>query len=99
MSMEVRAQRRIEKSAPEQAGADHERDFDFTNTDFGRIRELIYQRAGIALSDHKRDMAYSRLARRLRACGKSSFSAYLDELEHAKGPAEWEGFTNARTTN
>jgi chemotaxis protein methyltransferase CheR len=97
--MEVRAQRSIDKSAPAQAGADHERDFDFTSADFGRIRELIYQRAGIALSDHKRDMAYSRLARRLRACGKSSFSAYLDSLERDNDPDEWEAFTNALTTN
>ena len=97
--MEVRAQRRIDDTAPQHAAADHERDFDFTESDFTRIRELIYQRAGIALSDHKRDMAYSRLARRLRACGKSSFSAYLDALEHDNDPAEWEAFTNALTTN
>ena len=97
--MEARAQRSNEKSAPATAGVDHERDFDFTNADFGRIRALIYQRAGIALSDHKRDMAYSRLARRLRARGKSSFCAYLDELEREDDPVEWEAFTNALTTN
>jgi chemotaxis protein methyltransferase CheR len=97
--MEARAQRRNEKTAPAASGAEHERDFDFTNADFGRIRALIYQRAGIALSDHKRDMAYSRLARRLRARGKSSFSDYLDELERSDDPDEWEAFTNALTTN
>ncbi len=99
--MEVRAQRRIDETAPQHAGTDHERDFRFSRNaaDFTRIRELIYQRAGIALSDHKRDMAYSRLARRLRACGHSSFSAYLDALEHDDDPAEWEAFTNALTTN
>ncbi|WP_436967850.1 hypothetical protein [Burkholderia multivorans] len=43
------------------------RDFAFTGADFARIRALIHRRAGISLSDHKRDMAYSRLARRLRA--------------------------------
>lgn len=57
-------------------GPDVERDFEFTAADFGRIRELIHRRAGISLSDHKRDMAYSRLARRLRACGLDTFKQF-----------------------
>jgi chemotaxis protein methyltransferase CheR len=76
-----------------------ERDFEFTSADFARIRELIHRRAGISLSDHKRDMAYSRLARRLRARGLESFRHYLDLLESEQDPAEWEAFTNALTTN
>lgn len=36
---------------------------------FRRICQLIYQRAGIVLADHKRDMVYNRLVRRLRALG------------------------------
>ncbi|HVE10105.1 MAG TPA: CheR family methyltransferase [Paraburkholderia sp.] len=75
------------------------RDFEFTSADFTRIRELIYRRAGISLSDHKRDMAYSRLARRLRALGLDSFRLYLDQLEAGDDPAEWEAFTNSLTTN
>ncbi|WP_459719807.1 CheR family methyltransferase, partial [Paraburkholderia sp. 2C] len=75
------------------------RDFEFTSADFTRIRELIYRRAGISLSDHKRDMAYSRLARRLRTLGLDSFRDYLDQLEASDDPAEWEAFTNALTTN
>ena len=79
----------------------HERDFDMSDADFARIRTLIHQRAGIALSPIKRDMVYSRLARRLRALGMVSFRDYLDQLEN--GPAgrsgEWEEFTNALTTN
>jgi chemotaxis protein methyltransferase CheR len=76
-----------------------ERDFEFTSADFTRIRELIHRRAGISLSDHKRDMAYSRLARRLRARGLDNFRHYLDLLESEQDPAEWEAFTNALTTN
>lgn len=75
------------------------RDFAFTLADFARIRDLIYQRAGIALADHKREMVYSRLARRLRVLGLSNFAAYLDRLEADTGDAEWEAFTNALTTN
>ncbi|WP_244816151.1 CheR family methyltransferase [Caballeronia sp. Lep1P3] len=80
-------------------GPEVERDFEFTVADFARIRELIHRRAGISLSDHKRDMAYSRLARRLRACGLDTFKQYLDRLESNDDNAEWEAFVNALTTN
>ncbi|VXC64429.1 chemotaxis regulator, protein-glutamate methyltransferase [Burkholderia sp. 8Y] len=80
-------------------GPEVERDFEFTVADFARIRELIHRRAGISLSDHKRDMAYSRLARRLRACGMDTFKQYLDRLESNDDNAEWEAFVNALTTN
>ncbi|WP_369054213.1 CheR family methyltransferase [Burkholderia gladioli] len=75
------------------------RDFAFTGEDFARIRALIHRRAGISLSEHKRDMAYSRLARRLRALGLDSFRDYLDRLERDNDPVEWEAFTNSLTTN
>jgi chemotaxis protein methyltransferase CheR len=80
-------------------GSEVERDFEFTPADFARIRDMIHRRAGISLSDHKRDMAYSRLARRLRACGMDTFRQYLDRLESNENNAEWEAFTNALTTN
>lgn len=81
------------------SGMDVERDFEFTASDFSRIRDLIHRRAGISLSDHKRDMAYSRLARRLRAVNIDTFKQYLDQLEAQPNSAEWEAFTNALTTN
>ena len=71
----------------------------FTTQDFARVRTLIYQRAGIALSEHKQDMVYGRLARRLRAIGESSFASYLDFLERHPAHDEWIAFTNALTTN
>lgn len=74
------------------------REFEFLAADFERVRRLIYQRAGISLSDIKQDMVYSRLARRLRSTGASSFTQYLDRLERAGG-AEWEQFINSLTTN
>ncbi|MFL9610370.1 CheR family methyltransferase [Methylobacillus sp. Pita2] len=75
------------------------KEFDFTEADFARVRKLIYQAAGISLSDSKHEMVYSRLARRLRATGISSFQHYLDVLESGSGSDEWEAFTNALTTN
>jgi chemotaxis protein methyltransferase CheR len=43
------------------AAPDH---YPFTQDDFTRIRALIYEMAGISLAPGKRDMVYSRLARR-----------------------------------
>lgn len=76
-----------------------DREFDFTAQDFERVSALIYRCAGIALNPRKQNMVYGRLSRRLRACGKASFNAYLDMLEAAPEAAEWEAFTNALTTN
>jgi chemotaxis protein methyltransferase CheR len=76
-----------------------EREFDFTASDFSRVRKLIYQHAGISLSEAKTDMVYSRVGRRLRALGYDTFKEYLDWLERQQDAAEWEAFTNALTTN
>ena len=75
------------------------KEFNFTRSDFERVRALIYQRAGISLADSKNEMVYSRLARRLRATGIVSFGRYLDDLEAGRLGEEWESFTNALTTN
>ncbi|PKO45052.1 MAG: chemotaxis protein CheR [Betaproteobacteria bacterium HGW-Betaproteobacteria-22] len=75
------------------------REFGFTSQDFARVRHLIYQHAGISLSEAKSDMVYSRIGRRLRTVGAVSFKQYLDSLESENDPAEWEAFTNALTTN
>lgn len=75
-----------------------DREFSFSAADFERVRKLIYQQAGISLSPIKQDMVYSRLARRLRATGKKTFSEYLDFLERGNGE-EWERFINSLTTN
>jgi len=74
------------------------REFLFTDQDFERIRKLIYDRAGIALSPIKRDMVYSRLARRLRVTNIRTFGEYLRLLEQGN-PTELEAFTNSLTTN
>ncbi|SUG83781.1 chemotaxis protein methyltransferase [Salmonella enterica subsp. enterica] len=66
---------------------------------FRRICQLIYQRAGIVLADHKRDMVYNRLVRRLRALGLDDFGRYLSMLEANQNSAEWQDFINALTTN
>lgn len=74
------------------------REFKFTTKDFKRVQKLIYDHAGISLSESKQELVYSRLARRLRATGIRHFEEYLDMLER-DDEAEWEAFTNALTTN
>jgi len=73
--------------------------FEFRHKDFLRVQRMIYARAGIALADHKREMVYSRLSRRLRSLGKHEFGSYLDALEHQPEHPEWQDFVNALTTN
>lgn len=74
-----------------------EREFVFTQVDFERIRNLIRDRVGISLSDKKRDLVYSRIARRLRALELKQFSDYLDYL--MVNDHEIQDFINALTTN
>ncbi len=81
------------------AARESEREFVFTPRDFERVSKLIHRKAGIVLNDSKEDMVYSRLARRLRDVGLASFKQYLDQLESGTMDQEWEGFTNALTTN
>jgi len=70
-----------------------------SDTHFRRISELIYQRAGIVLADHKREMVYNRLVRRLRILGLNDFSSYMALLESDSNSPEWQAFINALTTN
>lgn len=73
------------------------REFHYSNSDFEKVRELIYKRAGIKLADSKKQLVYSRLARRLRALEISKFVDYLTYLE--ANEEEFEEFVNALTTN
>ena len=78
------------------------RDLVMTDDDFERIARLIYQRAGIVLARHKREMVYSRLSRRLRVHGLTRFHDYLTMLEASLSRSdhdEWPAFINALTTN
>ena len=75
-----------------------DREFEFTQADFDRIREMIRVKAGIALAPAKQDMVYSRLARRLRSLGLRRFDDYLQRLDHGD-KSEWETFINSLTTN
>ncbi|WMN58743.1 protein-glutamate O-methyltransferase CheR [Pseudoalteromonas xiamenensis] len=74
------------------------KEFALSDTDFKAISEKVYKACGIVLGPHKREMVYSRLARRIRATGLSSFEEYLSYLED-NPEAEFSSFINAITTN
>lgn len=76
-----------------------EREFAWTSADFSRVQSLIYKHAGISLHDGKHAMVYSRLSRRLRETGHTSFDTYLDWLDRHGDAEEWQQFVNALTTN
>jgi len=73
-------------------------DFKLSDAEFDRIRVLVREHTGIALSDAKRQLVYGRLARRLRALKLTDFSSYISILERGE-PTELQEFTNAVTTN
>ena len=72
--------------------------FDFSDADFRRLKRMIFDYAGISLNDNKKPMAYSRLTKRLRQIGLTTFREYLDFVE-TSGSEEHVRFINALTTN
>jgi len=77
-----------------------DQEFNFSATDFEKVRELIYQHAGISLNPGKQAMVYSRLSRRLRDTSHRSFASYLQWLQSASASdPEWQEFINCLTTN
>ena len=74
-------------------------EFVMSDEEFDRIAMRIRAMSGIVLKAHKRQMVYTRLARRLRALRLTSFTDYLDLLDRPEGAPELEAFSNALTTN
>ena len=83
--------------AREEPASEPVREFAFSETDFRTLSRLAYEHAGIVLSDSKRNLVYSRLSRRLRILGLSSFRAYREFL--ATDDHEIESFINSISTN
>lgn len=73
------------------------REFAFSDADFRTLKQLAYDYAGIALSESKENLIYSRLSRRLRALKLQSFHEYCAYL--AETPSEIENFINSISTN
>ncbi len=77
---------------------DTSREFEFTDGDFSFLRNLVSEHTGIALGDHKRQLVYGRLTRRLRQLHIANFSEYCRYVEKNAGDEIGE-IVNAITTN
>lgn len=76
------------------------KEFAFTDKDFRFLSELVYDKTGIVLAEHKRNMVYSRLTRRLRTLGIHTFEDYIALLKHPDIHTDEIGnLVNAITTN
>ncbi len=75
-----------------------DREFRFTDSDFARIRTLVGELTGIAMTESKREMVYSRLVRRVRYLGLDNFADYCTLLQEGD-EGELVQFVNALTTN
>ena len=76
-----------------------EGEFVFTAEDFRHIAQTLHSHAGIALSEGKAALVYSRLAKRLRLLGLRSFRDYCALIEGVEGVDERQAMTAALTTN
>lgn len=74
------------------------KEFLLTDQEFETISNKVYEACGIVLGSHKREMVYSRLARRIRALNLTSFAQYIVYLDEHKRE-EFSHFINAITTN
>lgn len=78
---------------------DQEREFAFSDRDFTFLAGLVSKRTGIMLAEGKKNMVYSRLARRLRALGFKNFAEYCELVQSESGDEEMNNLVNALTTN
>ncbi len=74
-------------------------EFPFTNSDFRYIAEIAYQESGLSLPDAKSQLVYTRLVKRLRENGLSSFREYCDLVRSPSGSTERQVMVAALTTN
>jgi chemotaxis protein methyltransferase CheR len=92
--------RQVERFKPAQTTAvDVAREFEFSDADFRSLAELARAHTGIALTESKRNLVYSRLSRRLRTLGLTSFREYRELLQSPDGEEEIERFINSISTN
>lgn len=74
-------------------------EFSFNREDFATIADLLKRSSGIHLPESKSALVYSRLVKRLRALGLSSFNDYCRLIGSAEGSTEFSKMCDALTTN
>jgi chemotaxis protein methyltransferase CheR len=75
-----------------------DREFPMSDHNFDTISKIAYQYTGIKLPEQKRQMIYSRIARRIRALNLQNFDQYCELIGDDKH-VEFNEFINSITTN
>lgn len=70
-----------------------------TEAEFARFRELIFNIAGISLSEAKRSLLVGRLAKRLKHLGLATFSEYYRHVTGGQNNGELQVMVDFLTTN
>lgn len=70
-----------------------------TNAEFNAIRDLVYERLGITLSDQKKTLVVGRLQKKCKEHGLTSFKQYYDMLMADKTGSILTELANQITTN
>lgn len=74
------------------------KEFPMTDEDFRFLSDIAYEISGIVLGDHKKELVYSRIARRVRKLNLFNFSQYCTYLDSHRD-IETNEFVNSITTN
>lgn len=69
------------------------------DADFAFVSRLLYERAGIRMTEQKRALISGRLTKRVRALGFGGFSEYFEYLRTAGGDEEFGKLLDLLTTN
>jgi chemotaxis protein methyltransferase CheR len=70
-----------------------------SDAEFFQFQRFIYDTVGISLSNAKKGLVSSRLARRLRPCGVGSYGEYFSLLQGGESPSELQTAIDLLTTN
>jgi chemotaxis protein methyltransferase CheR len=71
----------------------------FSDSEFKRISEIMYQAAGLSFNDSKKSLIQSRLTARIQRLGLTSFSQYIAVMEDESQAAEFQMVVDLLTTN
>ncbi len=74
-------------------------DLVLTDRDFHKIKDLVYQHCGINLTESKKQLVRSRLAKRLRVGGFNSFPEYMKHVLDDKTGREFSVLIDSLSTN
>lgn len=70
-----------------------------SDTEFEKLRDLVFKISGINLASSKKELVVSRFTKRVRTLKLKSFTEYYDLLVSPSGFSEVQNFINSITTN